>query len=228
MPPKSSFTSPGRCTGWSGSRSHNSRTIRSSWIPGPALTRTCDARSISEQSRLRPLYWSTSGPRYLRGVWCMRYSSRHSVPRKARKGMRWKRSSSSRFVVSDHLFLPEGSRLKGSVLQVRPARRFSRNGQLRIVFHQVVPPTGIQQTVEASLEGVAVEKGEHLRLDSEGGAQVTTLKTRYLTTAISVLLASSSMADHDRDAGMHGADGGDLGKGAANGASGFHFLGTIV
>ncbi len=131
-------------------------------------------------------------------------------------------------VASGHLFLPEGSRLKGSVLQVRPARKFSRNGQLRIVFHQVVPPNGSQQTVEASLEGVAVEKGEHLSLDSEGGAQVTTPKTRYLTTAISVALASSSMADHDRDAGMHGADGGDLGKGAANGASGFHFLGTIV
>jgi hypothetical protein len=131
-------------------------------------------------------------------------------------------------VASGHLFLPEGSRLKGSVLQVRPARKFSRNGQLRIVFRQVVPPNGIQQAVEASLEGVAVEKGEHLSLDSEGGAQVTTPKTRYLTTAISVALASSSMADHDRDAGMGGADGGGLGKGAANGASGFRFLGTIV
>jgi hypothetical protein len=131
-------------------------------------------------------------------------------------------------VVSDHLFLPEGSRLKGSVLQVRPARRFSRNGQLRIVFHQVVPPNGIQQMVEASLEGVAAEKGEHLSLDSEGGAQVTTPKTRYLTTAISVMLASSSIGDgHDRDGDMRGG-GGDVGSGAANGASGFRFLGTIV
>jgi hypothetical protein len=131
-------------------------------------------------------------------------------------------------VVSDHLFLPEGSHIQGSVLQSRPARRLGRNGQLRIVFHQVVPPSGIPQNVEASLEGVAVAKGEHLSLDSEGGAQVTTPKTRYLTTAISVVLASSSIADHDRDAGIHGADGGDVGKGAANGASGFRFLGTIV
>lgn len=131
-------------------------------------------------------------------------------------------------VVSDHLFLPEGSHIRGSVLQSRPARRLGRNGQLRIVFHQVVPPTGIQQNVEASLEGVAVAKGEHLSLDSEGGAQVTTPGTRYLTTAIAVALASSSMADHDRDAGLHGADGGDVGKGAANGASGFRFIGTIV
>jgi hypothetical protein len=131
-------------------------------------------------------------------------------------------------VVSDHLFLPEGSHIKGSVLESRPARRLGRNGQLRIVFHQLVPPDGIEQTVEASLEGVAVAKGEHLSLDSEGGAQVTTPRMRYLTTAISVALASSSMADHDRDAGIHGADGGDIGKGAANGASGFRFLGTII
>jgi hypothetical protein len=131
-------------------------------------------------------------------------------------------------VNSGHLFLPEGSRLSGSVLQVRPAGKLSRNGQLRIAFHQVVPAGGIRQPVEASLEGVAVEKGEHLSLDSEGGAQVTTPKTRYLATAISVALASSSMADHDRDAGIHGADGGDIGKGAANGAAGFRFLGTII
>lgn len=131
-------------------------------------------------------------------------------------------------VVSNHLVLPEGSQIKGSVLQSRPARRLGRNGQLRIVFHQLVPPNGIQQTVEASLESVAVAKGEHLSLDSEGGAQVTTPRTRYLTTAISVALASSAMGDHDRDGGIHGADGGNAGQGAANGASGFRFLGTII
>ena len=133
-------------------------------------------------------------------------------------------------VVSDHLFLPEGSRLKGSVLQVQPARRLSRNGHLRIVFHQVVPPSGIEEKVEASLEGVQVAKGEHLQLDSEGGAQVTAPKTRYLTTAIAVMLASSSIGDghgRENDGDMRGG-GGDVGSGAANGASGFRFLGTIV
>jgi len=128
-------------------------------------------------------------------------------------------------VVSDQLILPQGSHVKGSVLQVRPARRLERNGQLRIVFHQVVPPGGIEQRVEASLEGVDVAKGEHLSLDSEGGAQVTSPRTRYLSTGISVMLASSSVGD--RDTG-HPGDGGDVGKGAANGASGFRLLGTIV
>ncbi len=130
-------------------------------------------------------------------------------------------------VVSDRLFLPEGSHIRGSVLQVRPARRLGRNGQLRIVFHQVVPPSGLEEKIEASLEGVAVSKGEHLSLDSEGGAQVTTPRTRYLTTAISVALAASSAApDHDR--GLHGGGGGDAGGGAVKGASGFRLIGTLV
>jgi hypothetical protein len=134
-------------------------------------------------------------------------------------------------VVSDHLFLPEGSRLKGAVLQVRTARRLGRNGRLRIVFHRVVPPSGVEEKVQASLEGVHVAKGEHLVLDSEGGAQVTAPKTRYLTTAISVMLATSSIGDghgHDPDGGLRRSGGGDVGSGAANGASGFRLVGTIV
>ena len=146
----------------------------------------------------------------------------------AKKGEPVEAVISQPLVVSNQLFLPQGSHIKGSVLQVRPARRLNRNGQLRIVFHQVVPPDGIEQKVEASLEGVEVAKGEHLSLDAEGGAQVTTPRTRYLTTGLAVVLASSSMSsDHDRR--FHGGDGGgDPSGGAANGASGFGFVGTIV
>jgi hypothetical protein len=86
-------------------------------------------------------------------------------------------------VVSNHLILPEGSVIKGSVVQVQPARRMGHNGQLRILFHQVAAPNGLEQKVETNLEGVAVSKDEHLKLDAEGGAQVTTPRTRYLTTA---------------------------------------------
>ncbi len=101
-------------------------------------------------------------------------------------------------VVSDHLILPQGSTIKGSVMQVARARRLGRNGQLRILFHQVAPPNGIEQKVETSLEGVAVAKGEHLKLDAEGGAQVTTPETRYLTTGIQVMLAASQAAPGSR------------------------------
>jgi hypothetical protein len=133
-------------------------------------------------------------------------------------------------VASDHLILPEGSTIRGSVMQVQPARRLARNGQLRILFREVAPPDGIAQKVETSLEGVAVAKGEHLKLDSEGGAQVTTPRTRYLTTGIQIMLAAAA-ATPDGDHGLHGSSGsGDIGAGgaAANGASGFRFVGMIV
>jgi hypothetical protein len=94
-------------------------------------------------------------------------------------------------VASNHLILPEGSLIKGSVMQVAPARRLGRNGQLRILFREVTPPNGIEQKVETNLEGVAVAKGEHLKLDNEGGAEVTTPRTRYLITGIQVMLAAS-------------------------------------
>ena len=130
-------------------------------------------------------------------------------------------------VVSDHLILPEGSVIRGSVMQVQPARRLARNGQLRILFHEVAPPDGVARKVVTSLEGVAVAKVEHLKLDAEGGAQVTTPRTRYLTTGIQVMLAASSMGDGDHH--LHGGNGGgDLGGSAANGASGFRFVGMIV
>jgi len=131
-------------------------------------------------------------------------------------------------VVSDHLILPEGSVIKGSVMQVQRARRLARNGQLRILFHEVAPPNGLEQRVETSLEGVAVAKGEHLKLDAEGGAQVTTPRTRYLTTGIAVMLAATQASPGDHDAGRDGAGGGDVGGSAANGASGFKFVGMIV
>jgi hypothetical protein len=92
----------------------------------------------------------------------------------------------------NRLVFPQGGRLKGCVLQVRPARHLSRNGQLRIVFHELVLPDGIEQKVEATLAGVQAGKGEDVKLDSEGGAEANSPKTRYLATGISVALAFAS------------------------------------
>ena len=39
--------------------------------------------------------------------------------------------------------LPAGSRIKGVVLQARPAARLHHNGQLRIAFRLIVPPNGV-------------------------------------------------------------------------------------
>jgi hypothetical protein len=124
------------------------------------------------------------------------------------------------------LVLPEGSRLKGSVVQVRPARRFSRNGQLRMAFHELVLPDGIEQKVQASLEGIQSGKGQDVNLDSEGGAEANTPKTRYLATGIAVALAfASSRTDSD---GGAGSAGGTTGSRAAGGVGGFKLVGILI
>jgi hypothetical protein len=128
--------------------------------------------------------------------------------------------------ISNQLLLPVGTRITGSVMEVRPARRMKHNGQLRILFHQVELPNGLEQKVESSLEGVEVSRGENLALDAEGGAQVTTPRSRYFVTALQVALATSVMGD--RDAGRAASDGGGQGAAAANGASGFRFAGALV
>jgi hypothetical protein len=131
-------------------------------------------------------------------------------------------------LTDNQLILPEGTLLRGSVLQVRPARKLHRNGQLRIVFHEIVPPKSAEQHVEASLEGVEVKSDQNLSLDSEGGAQATTPKTRYLTTGISIALAASSfMTDADAGRALQ-QSGGEVGKSALNGASGFRVIGFIT
>jgi hypothetical protein len=129
-------------------------------------------------------------------------------------------------VVSDHLLLPEGSHLKGTVLQVRPARWLGRNGQLRITLLPGCPSQRRATGSRGDAGGTDVSKGENLTLDSEGSAQVTTPKTRYLTIGVAVMLAASSAAPYG-DRGLHHG-GGDMGGGAANGASGFKLVGTLV
>jgi hypothetical protein len=126
----------------------------------------------------------------------------------------------------DRMVLPQGSRLKGSVVQVRPARRLSRNGQLRIAFHELVLPDGIEQIVEASLEGVQSSKALDVKLDSEGGAEANSPKTRYLTTGIAVALAFASF--HGDSDAPDGDVGGNTSNRVAGGAGGFKLVGIAM
>lgn len=117
------------------------------------------------------------------------------------------------------LLLPQGSRLKGTVLQVQPARSLSRNGQLRVVFHDLIPPTGTPSKVDASLEGVQSASDQNLKLDSEGGAQARPPNTRLLTTAISVSLGAASFL---------GDTASDVGPRVSGGAGGFKLVGIAL
>ncbi len=119
----------------------------------------------------------------------------------------------------DLLILPQGAILRGSVVQVEPARHMSRNGQLRFAFHELVLPSGLDEKVSAVLAGVQAGKTDNLKLDSEGGAQATSPKSRYLQTGIALGLAAVSAAG-DGDA--------DVLNKSAGGANGFKLVGIAV
>jgi hypothetical protein len=115
----------------------------------------------------------------------------------------------------DRLILPQGSRLKGTVKQAQPARRLKRNGQLRIAFSELVPPDGMEQKIVSTLQGVQAGKNANVKLDSEGGAEATTPKSRYLATTVSVGLAALSQDN-------------DTSNQAAGGLGGFKVVGMVM
>jgi hypothetical protein len=98
-----------------------------------------------------------------------------------------------------------------------------KNGQLRIAFTELVPPDGVEQKVVSTLEGVQAGKNANVKLDSEGGAEATTSKSRYLGTAVSLglaMMATRAGQDHDGDAASH--------SGATGGLGGFKLVGMVV
>src|ERR1700694_4692797 len=144
----------------------------------------------------------------------------------SRKGQDIEAVLSQPLMDGDRLILPQGSRLKGTVKQAQPARRMKKNGQLRIAFSELVPPDGIEQKIVSTLEGKKAGKDANLKLDSEGGAEATTSKSRYLGTAVSLGLAMLSAREGgDRDGDkVHG----DSGNAAAGGLGGFKLVGMIM
>jgi hypothetical protein len=118
-------------------------------------------------------------------------------------------------VYDGKLIVPQGSVLKGSVVQVQPARHWKRNGQLRFVFRDLVLPNGVESKVEAMLQGVQSGAADSLRLDAEGGAETKTSKTRYLRSGISVGLAAATHEDEP----INRAEGG---------AGGFKVVGIVI
>lgn len=126
----------------------------------------------------------------------------------------------------DRLVLPEGSFLMGSVVQVEHAHRPNKNGQLRLVFHDLVLPEGVEQKVEASLAGVEAAKTDNVKLDSEGGAQATSPKTRYLNAGVSIGLAALSFRG-DPDAKTPNPAG-TTGNRIAGGAVGLKAVGIVM
>jgi hypothetical protein len=101
-----------------------------------------------------------------------------------------------------------------------------KNGQLRIAFLELVPPDGLEQKVHTTLEGVQAGKDANVKLDSEGGAEATTSKSRYLATAVSLGLAAASLGEDSDKVGAGSA--GNASNRAAGGAAGFKLVGMTL
>ena len=102
---------------------------------------------------------------------------------------------------------------------MRSARYLHRNGQLRIVFREVILSNGVVQTVDTRLEGIQSDSADNAQLDSEGGTKSTPSKTRYLSTGASVGLALIGSGGRN--------DVGDASP-IAGGATGFKLIGLVV
>ncbi|HKV05221.1 MAG TPA: hypothetical protein VJO53_08965 [Candidatus Acidoferrales bacterium] len=119
----------------------------------------------------------------------------------------------------DRLILPQGTMLRGTVIQVHPAHHPSRNGELRMVFHELRLADGVEQKVQASLAGVEAMKVDKVRLDSEGGAHASAPATRFLTTGAAVGLGAASFL---------GDSFGETGPRTAGGAGGYKLIGIAL
>jgi hypothetical protein len=92
------------------------------------------------------------------------------------------------------------------------------------VFRELVPPDGVEQKIVAGLEAIQARKDGNVKLDSEGGAEATSPKTRYLSTALSLALASTALHQESDGDGLSGSQQSGVGGGAA----GFKLVGIAL
>ncbi len=135
------------------------------------------------------------------------------------------------FSAKKQLLLPEGTKLEGVVVQVRPARRLDRNGLLRFAIRRMTLPSGLTSRVDASIAGLEVSGNSGIALGPEGGARIPNSKRRFLDTAISLAVAATTMSgdsDHHLGTANTATGGGDASTNAIGGGSGFGLVGFVI
>jgi hypothetical protein len=127
---------------------------------------------------------------------------------------------------ADHgLLIPEVARLLGDVVEAHRARFFHRNGKVLFVFRQVKLPVRAAQGIQGYLEGLDADLNQHLALDSEGAAHVSSPKTRFIFPAIAAAVAGLSF---HQDYNAQGVPDQDIGGRAESGAVGLGLIGTLL
>jgi hypothetical protein len=152
------------------------------------------------------------------------------------------------------LILPVNSRIVGQVVQAKAAAKFHHNGELRLIFERIEIPADAQRAaaetapklvaqnsandsrpelthrgnlrMTGNIEGVDVDRRDHMVLDEEGGARTTDSKTRYLSTGVAILLAAAASHTDSEHGTVDNA--GDPGVRTAAGGSGFRLVGALI
>jgi hypothetical protein len=159
---------------------------------------------------------------------------------------------------ADHkLVLPEGTQVDGSVVVARKAGWFHRGGRLRFSFQNLelpeearllaspetsapspTPAAPEEHRLQVRTQGtLAAAEGDNapLKVDTEGGVQATESKTRFIGTAVALLVAQAA-GDRDsiRAPSVGGQRGAIIGQSknivgrTLGGGMGFGLLGTIA
>lgn len=159
---------------------------------------------------------------------------------------------------SDHkLILPEGTQVDGTVVVAKRAGWFHRGGRLRFNFQNLelpevaglptspqtsapaeTPPAPQEKKLQVRTQGtLAAAEGDNapVKVDAEGGVQATESKTRFIGTAVAVLVARAA-GDNDpiRAPSVGGRRGAIIGQSqnvggrTLGGGLGFGLLGTIA
>ena len=161
------------------------------------------------------------------------------------------------FSAEHKLILPEGTHVEGSVVLAKKAGWFHRSGRLRFNFQNLelpevaqlqsspsttapsqAPKAAEEKKLQIRTQGtLAAAEGDKapLKVDSEGGVQATESKTRFIGTAVALLVARAA-GDNDpvRAPSTGGSRGAIIGQNpnvvgrTLGGGLGFGLLGTIA
>jgi hypothetical protein len=99
------------------------------------------------------------------------------------------------FDEKNDLLIPQGSLLRGKVLQASPAGRWGRNGLLRFSFSEISLPSGFRQKVEGVPTAIAANPGAKLQVDQEGGVSQESSHSALAPLMLGLLATSAITSD---------------------------------
>lgn len=112
--------------------------------------------------------------------------------------------------------VPQGTLLRGSALQSKPAKKWGHNGALRFTFQRIEFPGGFRQPVTGVPNAVAGAAGANLQIDNEGGSKPQSNHGLMVPLSLG-LLATSALTEDEASVGH-----------AATSSNGFGLMGRII